>query len=93
MAAGSLEAEGLKRNPTLANANTLNFKNYAITSRFREREEGDPPQMKLKIMFVALGLAFTADAVTFRITPAVADAGNACVYKPGPVECPCTTCS
>src|SRR5215471_19172810 len=52
--------------------------------------------MKLvEIMFIALALALAAGigAVTLRPTPAAANYGNACVYKPEPVECPCATCS
>jgi hypothetical protein len=51
--------------------------------------------MKLKITFVALALTFAAaaiGAVTLRTTPAAAYF-DACVYKPEPIECPCTTCS
>ena len=50
--------------------------------------------MKLKIIFVALALAFATGIgpVMLRTTPVAADSG-ACVYKPGPIECPCTTCS
>jgi hypothetical protein len=51
--------------------------------------------MKLKIMFVAFALAFAAGigAFALRTIPAAANFGNACVYKPEPIECPCTTCS
>ena len=49
--------------------------------------------MRVKITFVALALAAVAiGAVTLRATPAAAYF-DACVYKPEPVECPCTTCS
>jgi len=51
--------------------------------------------MNVKIMFVALGLAFAAGigAVTLNATPATANFGDACVWKPEPIECPCATCS
>jgi hypothetical protein len=51
--------------------------------------------MKLKIMFVALALVFAAGigAVTLKATPAAANSGDACVYKPEPIVCPCATCS
>jgi len=52
--------------------------------------------MKLvEIMFIALALALAAGigAVTLRPAPAAANYGNACVYKPEPIECPCATCS
>jgi hypothetical protein len=45
--------------------------------------------MKLKIMFVAFALALAAGIGAV----AVANYGDACVYKPEPIECPCTTCS
>jgi hypothetical protein len=51
--------------------------------------------MKLRIMFVAVALAFATGvgAIALRATPAAADFGNACIYKPEPIECACTTCS
>ena len=52
--------------------------------------------MKLMITFVALALIFSAAAiciVTLRTTPAAANSFDACVYKPEPIECPCTSCS
>ena len=51
--------------------------------------------MKLKIMFVALALAFAGGIgdVALRTAPAAANSLSACVYKPEPIECPCTTCS
>jgi hypothetical protein len=48
-------------------------------------------------MFVALALASAAGigigAVALSSTPAAANFGNACVYKPKQIECSCTTCS
>jgi hypothetical protein len=51
--------------------------------------------MKVEILFVALAVAFAAGigAVTLRATPAAANYGDACVYKPEPIACPCTSCS
>lgn len=51
--------------------------------------------MKLKIVLIALALAFAAGVgmVTLRTTPTAANSFTACVYKPEPIECPCTTCS
>ena len=50
--------------------------------------------MKRKIVFVAFALAFAVGigGVTLRTIPAAANSGNACVYKPEPID-PCTTCS
>jgi len=45
--------------------------------------------MNLKIMFVAFAFALAAGIGAV----AVANYGDACVYKPEPIECPCTTCS
>jgi hypothetical protein len=32
-------------------------------------------------------------AIALSTIPAAANFGNACIYKPEPIECPCTTCS
>jgi hypothetical protein len=45
--------------------------------------------MKHKIMFVAFALTLAAGIGTL----AAANYGDACVYKPEPIECSCTTCS
>jgi hypothetical protein len=45
--------------------------------------------MKLMIMFVAFAWALAAGIGAV----AAANYGDACVYKPEPIECPCASCS